>query len=79
MSFANIVAGINWNEIDILLSTPTILDSLMKIKEKYDPFNINPSMVVVDEADLLLSEQNIRKSTYSILKRFSPQNKILSE
>lgn len=39
----------------------------MRIKEKYDPYDINPSMIAIDEADLLLNEKNIRKSTYRIL------------
>lgn len=65
--------------MDILLSTPIILDSLMRIKEKYDPFDINPRIVVVDEADLLLSEASIRKGTFGILTRFSENNKLLAE
>lgn len=73
------MAGINWNDMDILLSTPIILDSLMRIKEKYDPFDINPRIVVVDEADLLLSEASIRKGTFGILTRFSENNKLLAE
>ncbi|KRW99455.1 P-loop containing nucleoside triphosphate hydrolase [Pseudocohnilembus persalinus] len=80
MSFQNVVNGVNWNNTDILVSTPSQLEQILQVKDKQDPFEVNPATIVIDEVDLLLGESTLSKSTMDILKRFSfAQNKIFGK
>jgi len=71
ISFQNVVNTVSWGEIDILVTTPGQLEDIMAVKDKKDPYNLNPKIVVVDEYDILLGEETLGKSTRSILRRFA--------
>ena len=46
--------NIEWNMIDVLISTPTILNTLLKIKTAKNLPVINPKSIVIDEMDFML-------------------------
>ena len=53
--------GIAWKETDIFLSTPVLLESLLTYKDKYNPFEVDPKIIVFDESDLLLGDSTLQK------------------
>jgi len=59
LAFDNVVNGVNWGEIDILCSTPMILNSVLELKQKRGLMDINPKIIVIDEMDLLLGDKNL--------------------
>jgi len=71
ISFQNVVNTVSWQELDILVTTPGQLEDIMAVKDKKDPYNLNPKFVVVDEYDILLGEETLGKSTRTILRRFA--------
>lgn len=44
----------SWKITDILLATPVVMSHILESKDKYDPYDINPAVIVVDEFDDLL-------------------------
>jgi hypothetical protein len=50
----NVINNASWKLTDILLATPVIMTHILDSKEKYDPYDINPAVIVVDEFDELL-------------------------
>lgn len=61
ISFLNVVNNASWHQTDILLSTPTVLNYILQKTQKYNPYYVNPSVLVFDEIDLLLSGDKIKK------------------
>ena len=61
IAFENVVAGINWTNTDTFLSTPLILESMLKLKDRFDPFEVDPEFIVIDELDLLLGDSEMQK------------------
>jgi hypothetical protein len=35
----------------MLLATPVVMSHILESKDKYDPYDINPAVIVVDEFD----------------------------
>ena len=54
MSLTNVVNNASWRITDILIATPVVLSHIIDKKDKYDPYEINPKVIVIDEMDLLL-------------------------
>lgn len=52
--FNNNIQGVEWPWTDILLSTPESLKKFMDYRQALSMSNINPSLIVIDELDLLL-------------------------
>jgi len=75
ISQQNMVNALTWSEWDVVVSTPVKLDNLFSMKDKKDPYDVNPKTVVLDEYDLLLGEENIAKATTNILRRFAGVHK----
>lgn len=42
-----------------MLATPLVMTHIIESKEKYDPYDINPAVVIIDEFDELLTNQQI--------------------
>lgn len=53
MGMINVINNASWKSTDIILATPTVLCHIIEIKEKYDPYDINPKVIVLDEFDSL--------------------------
>lgn len=66
---------VDWKRIDILVTTPSQLEVIMKIKRKREPLGINPKWFVVDEMDLLLVDKSFSKSVMNIMAYFLGQYK----
>lgn len=54
ISLKNVVNNASWKLTDILLTTPVVLSHILESKDKYDPYDINPAVIVVDEFDELV-------------------------
>lgn len=50
----NVINNASWRITDIILATPIVMSHIIENKEKYDPYDINPQVIVVDEYDELL-------------------------
>ena len=54
ISLKNVINNASWKITDILLATPVVMSHIIDNKDKYDPYDINPAVIVVDEFDELL-------------------------
>jgi superfamily II DNA/RNA helicase len=54
ISLKNVINNASWKITDILLATPAVMSHILDHKDKYDPYDINPALIVVDEFDELL-------------------------
>jgi superfamily II DNA/RNA helicase len=61
---------VDWKRVDILVTTPSQLETIMKIKRKREPLAVNPKWFVVDEMDLLLVDKAFSRSTMNIMAYF---------
>ncbi len=50
----NLVNSTEWNKIDILFTSPNMLNLIMSIKDKFDYYDINPECVVIDDFDYIM-------------------------
>ena len=48
------VNNASWKLTDILLTTPVVMSHILDSRDKYDPYDINPAVIVIDEFDELL-------------------------
>lgn len=71
ISLKNMVNNASWRLTDILLATPVVLGHILDSKEKYDPYDINPALIVVDEFDELLQSEDLAKPMLRILRKFA--------
>lgn len=46
--------SVNWNILDIVISTPKLMGNVLAHKEANDPLEVNPATIIIDECDLLL-------------------------
>ena len=68
---ANVVNNASWDLSDVLISSPMTLSHVLKMKQQYAPYEINPSIVVFDEIDLMLEIDEVEKKVLDILKKFA--------
>lgn len=54
ISYTNVINNASWKITDILITTPVVMSHIIDTKDKYDPYDINPAVIVVDEFDELL-------------------------
>ena len=54
ISIKNVINNASWKITDVLLATPVVMSHILESKDKYDPYDINPAVIVVDEFDELL-------------------------
>jgi hypothetical protein len=54
ISLKNVVNNASWSLTDMLLVTPVVMSHIIDKKDKYDPYDINPAVIVIDEFDELL-------------------------
>ena len=48
------VNNASWKLTDILLTTPVVMSHILDSRDKFDPYDINPAVIVIDEFDELL-------------------------
>lgn len=59
---------INWKKADILISTPTQLDTLLKTQSSHVAQTITPKFVVMDEFDQILTDRKYLDVMTGLLK-----------
>lgn len=52
--FKNIVKGLDWNNTDVLIATPTVLNEMVECRAELNLPSLNPSLIVIDEMDWIL-------------------------
>ena len=77
VAFKSIVSTVEWKTLDILITTPSQLESILEAKDKTDAYNVNPKYIVFDEYDLLLGEEGLAKPCRNVLRRFAGVHKSL--
>jgi hypothetical protein len=70
ISMSNVANNASWNLTDVLLSTPMTLNHILKKRQPYANFDVNPAIIVVDEIDLLLDSEATEKHIFDILRKF---------
>ena len=53
ISKMNLTNNTNWANTDILFSTPMMYDYISVLKDRFDYFDINPEIIVIDDFDYL--------------------------
>jgi superfamily II DNA/RNA helicase len=71
ISMANVINNASWSLTDVLITTPMTLSHVLKARQAFAPYDINPAIVVIDEIDLLLDSDEIDKKVIEILKKFA--------
>ena len=70
ISLKNVINNASWKLTDILLATPVVMSHIIDHKDKYDPYEINPAVVVIDEFDELLQNPGLNQHILKILRKF---------
>jgi len=70
VSVKNLVNNANWNLNDIMLVTPMVLKFLLDDMRRYDPYGLNPSIIALDEFDLLFTNPGMEDPMLQILRKF---------
>lgn len=68
---ANVINNASWSLTDVLIATPMTLSHILKARQSFAPYDINPAIVVIDEIDLLLDAEEVDKKVIEILKKFA--------
>ena len=71
ISVKNLINGTDWASNDIMLLTPVLLSVILRDKDKYDPFDINPAVIAMDEFDHLFTNSGTEKTMLEILRKFA--------
>jgi superfamily II DNA/RNA helicase len=71
LSLKNVINNASWKLTDVLLATPVVMSHILESKEKYDPYDINPAVIVVDEFDELLQNPLFGNQMLKILRKFA--------
>jgi hypothetical protein len=50
----NLINSTDWKKIDILFTSPNMMDLVLNNKDSYDYFDINPEIVLIDDFDFIL-------------------------
>jgi hypothetical protein len=48
------VNNASWRLTDVLIATPVVLSHIVEKKDKIDPYDLNPKIIIIDEIDELL-------------------------
>jgi hypothetical protein len=64
---------------DILFSTPVVMSHILESKSKYNPFDINPKTIIIDEFDELLQNQQLSNHLLKILRKFGSNDSSKNE
>ena len=66
MSMANVINNASWRLSDVIVANPITLGHILKSRQSSAPFEINPSVVVIDECDQLF-EGDLEKKTFEVI------------
>ncbi len=67
----NVVNNASWKLTDVLITTPIIMSHIIDQRDKFDPYDINPAVIVIDEFDELIQNENITKHLMKIFRKFA--------
>jgi superfamily II DNA/RNA helicase len=61
------ISFIDWNKIDVLISTPSQFDILLKAQSAKNSVSLTPKFVVLDEFDQMLTDKKYFRSIQNLL------------
>ena len=70
ISNQNVINSIKWKNLDILITTPPQLELIIEAKRSLSPKSVNPLFLVLDEFDLLITDDNHKKAIKYLLRHF---------
>jgi superfamily II DNA/RNA helicase len=53
ISLANVINNASWNISDVILCTPVVISHILETKSQFNPLDINPKTIIIDEFDEL--------------------------
>lgn len=71
ISLANVINNASWNITDVLFSTPVVMSHIIDSKQKYNPWDLNPKTIIIDEFDELMNNPQLSGHLMKILKKFA--------
>ena len=66
ISMSNVINNASWNLSDILIGSPMTMAHVLKDRNSYAPYDINPRVIVIDECDALL-DQDLEKKVFEVI------------
>jgi len=51
---ANLILNSEWDNLDIMFATTKMTKFILLRKELFDPFDINPEIIIIDDFDYIL-------------------------
>jgi len=48
-----LILNSDWENLDVMISTTNLAKYILLRKEQYDPFDINPEIIILDDFDYL--------------------------
>lgn len=73
-SMNNVINNASWKLTDILIATPIVMAHIMASRDKFDPYDINPATIVIDEFDELLQNDSISGYLLKFLRKYAVFN-----
>jgi len=74
VSLKNLINNAVWEMNDLVFTTPAVMSFLIDELNKYDPYDINPAVIAIDEFDLLFSNPGVADHMHSIVWKFAGKN-----
>ena len=71
-----IINVIDWKRMDVQITTPSQLDSILSIKRKGIKKDIDPKYLVIDEMDLLLADKSYNRAVFNIMTYLNGLNTV---
>jgi hypothetical protein len=71
ISLKNVINNASWRLTDVLLATPVVLTHILDAKDRYDPYDMNPATIVIDEFDELLQNPAYGSHLLKVLRKFA--------
>ncbi|OMJ73638.1 hypothetical protein SteCoe_27625 [Stentor coeruleus] len=73
--FHNLALSVDWGIVDILISTPSILNQILEYRIAINEPMINPKTIVIDEMDLILEEKSFASPLSKVFSHIDNCNK----
>ena len=66
----NVINNAGCRHTDIWLCTPGLIWFLCEQYEGYHPFEINPQLIVIEQADMMLTQSPFAETTLKIIRKY---------
>lgn len=71
VSLKNMINNSVWEKNDLVFTTPAIMKFIVEQLSTFEPYDINPGIIAVDEFDVLFSNPGIAENMQYIVRKFA--------